>query len=110
PTAPAHAASWVLRFIRPILSSAAVVEPPLKPNQPNQRIKPPSATSVRLWPRISRGRPLLSKRPSRGPTTSTPASAHQAPTECTTVEPAKSIKPIFASQPSLFHTQLPNTG
>jgi hypothetical protein len=31
---------------------AAIVLPGLKPNQPNQRMKTPSAVSGMLWPRI----------------------------------------------------------
>ena len=114
PTAPAAPARCVLNTILPMSADAATVLPPLKPNQPSHRMKPPSATEVRLWPGIMRAVPSAPKRPSRGCTTSSAASAHQPPTECTTVEPAKSMKPILRSQPSppyrLPHAQLPNTG
>ena len=77
----------------------AVVEPALKPNHPSQRMKTPSAASGRLWPGMARGVPSAAYLPARGPRTSAPAKAAQPPTECTTVEPAKSMKPIASSQP-----------
>ncbi|MCY1540802.1 hypothetical protein D9M68_764610 [compost metagenome] len=99
PSAPAEAARWVFRAISPRLTFISRLLPALKPNQPTQRIKPPSATRPRLCPGIKRGVPSVAKRPRRGPSTRMPASAHQAPTLCTTVEPAKSIKPSLANQP-----------
>ena len=52
--------------------------------------------------------------PILGPKTMAPASAAQPPMECTTVDPAKSIKPKFSSHPPPFnkdpHAQEPKTG
>ncbi|MNV85860.1 hypothetical protein D3C71_1798440 [compost metagenome] len=49
-TAPAQAAKWVLRAIRPILTLAFTVDAALKPNHANQRTKPPKATKGKLCP------------------------------------------------------------
>ena len=78
---------------------AAMVEPGLNPNQPSQRISTPSAAEVMLWPGIGWTLPSLPYLPMRGPSTMTPASAAQPPTECTTVEPAKSRKLFAPSKP-----------
>ena len=47
--------------------------------------------------------------PMRGPSSRMPANAAQPPTECTTVEPAKSNMPSAASQPPP-QIQCPVTG
>src|SRR5690625_185729 len=92
----------------------SVVEPALKPNHPNHRINMPSAASGRLCPGMCRGLPSMPYLPTRGPITSAPASAAHAPTECTSVEPAKSMKPSASSQPlplnSPPHAHAPKTG
>ena len=77
----------------------ATVEPPLKPNQQNHRIKQPRAPSVREWPGIARALPSLVYLPIRGPRMAAPIRAATPPTICTAVEPAKSWKPSSASQP-----------
>ena len=78
---------------------SATVEPPLKPNQQNHRMKQPNAPSVSEWPGIARALPSLVYLPMRGPRIAAPISAHRPPTKCTAVEPAKSWKPISLSQP-----------
>ena len=81
-------------------SIAPSVEPALKPNQPNQSTSTASPTSGMLWPGITFGEPSLPYLPSRGPSSSSAASAPVAPIRCTTVEPAKSCMPKLAwSQP-----------
>jgi hypothetical protein len=51
-----------------------------------------------LWPMMGRTVPPTYL-PRRGPTMIAPTSAAQPPTECTSVEPAKSWKPMSLSQP-----------
>src|SRR5690606_6413011 len=88
--------------------SAAKVLPPLKPNQPSQRMNTPNAPSGKLWPGIELTIfPLYL--PMRGPSFQAAMKAAVAPVKWTTVEPAKSIKPICDSQPPP-HTQCPTTG
>ena len=94
---------FVFKKIVPIKASvsspvAATVEAPLNPNQANQRMKTPSAPSVRLWPGMTCALPSLYL-PIRGPTRAAPTRAATPPTICTAVEPAKSMKPICANQP-----------
>ena len=98
PTAsPAEPASTVLATTPGTAPVSPSVLPPLKPSQPTQIESAPSTASGRLLAVISRGRPVRSKRPSRGPTATQAMSANQPPTECTTVDPAKSTKPRPAS-------------
>ena len=78
----------------------ASCEPPLKPNQPSQRMKTPSVTAGTLDGGVDFTVPSARYLPSRGPTINTPAKAAQPPVEWTMVEPAKSLKPISNSQPS----------
>src|SRR5512134_2605441 len=80
-------------------ASAAMVEPGLNPNQPNHRTNTPMAADVMLCPGMTFTLPLGPYFPRRGPSSMIPASAAQPPTECTTVDPAKSRKPFDASQP-----------
>ncbi len=87
-------------------AAAAAVEPALKPIQPTSSNIAPVALSTCEWPWIGRAFPLASKRPMRGPRTMMPANAIQAPTECTVVDPAKSMKPAAASQ-GLFSVMSP---
>ncbi len=97
---PAAAAVFVVTVIKAMLvASAAIVLPGLKPNQPSQRINTPSATRMILWPGMALGLPEASYLPVRGPKANEPTNANQAPTLCTTVEPAKSQKPRSANQP-----------
>ena len=77
----------------------ATVEPPLNPNQQNQRMKTPRATAVMLWPRMALGLPFLSYLPMRGPRSAAPRQAIRPPTLWTCAEPAKSWKPRVESQP-----------
>src|SRR6056297_131353 len=112
-TAPAAAAMLVLAKMRLTSETSPTVpiascEPPLKPNQPSHRMNVPRVASARLDPGIGFTRPSLYL-PRRGPSTITPARAAQPPTECTTVEPAKSEKPISDSQPPP-HCQEPEIG
>ena len=113
-TEPAAAARLVLTKIMAMSLLAAVVEPGLNPNQPSQRINTPRAARGKLWPKIGLILPSLVYLPIRGPRTMAPARAAQPPTECTTVEPAKSMKPKPSSQPlplnRLPQAQLPKTG
>ena len=68
-------------------------DPPLKPNQPSQRMKTPSVTAMVLEGGVGLALPSRPNLPSLGPTTSMPASAAQPPVLCTMVEPAKSWNP-----------------
>ena len=77
----------------------ASCEPPLKPNQPNHRMKVPRVASGRLAPGIGLTRPPGPYLPFRAPRMMAPVNAAQPPTECTMVEPAKSEKPSWLSQP-----------
>ena len=79
--------------------SMATVEQPLKPNQQNHRMNTPRAAMGRLWPRMARGLPFSSYLPMRGPRILAPTRAAVPPTMCTAVEPAKSWKPSWLSQP-----------
>src|SRR6056297_3262229 len=113
-TAPAAAAMLVLAKMRLTSETSPTVpiascEPPLKPNQPSHRMNVPSVASARLEPGIGMTLPSLLYLPMRGPSTMAPASAAQPPTECTTVEPAKSEKPASLSQPPP-HCQEPEIG
>ncbi len=80
-------------------ASADSTEPPLNPNQPSQSRNTPIVTSGMLCPMIGLMLPPLTYLPIRGPRMITPARAPQPPTECTSVEPAKSWKSRAASQP-----------
>ena len=82
-------------------SAVPSVEPPLKPNQPSQRISTPRPNSGMLWPGIARGLPSGPYLPLRGPRKISAASAAVAPVRCTTEEPAKSCtpEPISANRP-----------
>jgi len=113
-TAPAAAAILVLAKMRLTSLTSPTVpiascEPPLKPNQPSHRMKVPKVARARFEPGIGCTRPSLPNLPRRGPSTMAPAKAAQPPTECTTVEPAKSLKPISDSQPPP-HCQEPEIG
>src|SRR5690606_32997250 len=90
PMPPVHAANAVVTQTNEINSgSADSTEPPLKPNQPNHnRNTPITASGTEELAKVL-GEPL-SYLPRRGPNTIAPANAAQPPTECTTVEPAKS--------------------
>ena len=93
-TAPAAAAVLVLEKIRLISATLPDVsiyscDPPLKPNQPSQRINVPKVANARFEPGIGFTLPSLYL-PKRGPRMIAPVKAAQPPTECTTVEPAKS--------------------
>src|SRR5665213_4560169 len=66
---PPHAARVVLAATLPIpcISTAESVLPGLKPYQPNHRINPPTAATVRLWGAGGHPPPLLRTLPNRGP-------------------------------------------
>src|SRR6056297_4251738 len=103
-TAPDAAAMLVLAKMRltSVMSPtvpAASCDPPLKPNQPSHRMNVPSVARARFDPGMGFTLPSLPYLPRRGPSTMAPARAAQPPTECTTVEPAKSEKPASANQP-----------
>src|SRR5262249_278018 len=68
--------------------------PALKPNQPNQSSPAPSRTNGTLC-----GRNACRAKSLRGPITIAATSAATPPLTCTTVPPAKSRPPIFASHP-----------
>src|SRR5574344_276226 len=80
-------------------------DPGLKPNQPNHRMKPPSAPKVRLWPGMATDSPDLVYFPILGPRAIAPAIAMNPPQECTTVDPAKSWKPIRCIQRDAVRTR-----
>ena len=96
-----QAASVVLNATRPMpeASSADSVLPGLKPYQPNQRIRPPTAPRMMLCGGIGPPPSRLKTRPSRGPSAMAPASEIVPPMVCTTVEPAKSWK-LLAMAPA----------
>src|SRR5210317_100421 len=104
-TSPPAAAMFVLTntsataFASPT-SDTLSSEPPLKPNQPSQRISVPSAASGILQPGMALTCPCGPYLPFRAPSSSTPASAAAAPHMCTTPEPAKSRNPAASSQPA----------
>ena len=117
---PADAAINVLININGILISIAKLAPPLKPNQPNHKIKAPNAAIGVLLPWkvfLPVSSPFLNL-PVLGPTISKTDNATQPPTEWTTEAPAKSIKPNFPNQPNFFagfeksnaHIQWPTKG
>ena len=112
---PAAAAILVLEKILATANASSVVaiescDPPLKPNQPNHKINVPSVTCGKELPVMVRGLPpSLLKRPWRAPRIIAPVSAAHPPTECTSVEPAKSLNPISESQPPP-QAQLPVIG
>ena len=88
---------------------------PLKPYQPNHRMKQPSAPRVMEWPGmaltfLTLPAPSLIYLPSRGPTMIAPISAVIPPTEWIAAEPAKSWKPSLTSQPFEFQTQPASIG
>src|SRR5690606_38826108 len=95
-TAPAQAATRVLREIGITNSSAASSEPGLNPNQPMNRIMAPRTTNGIEWPGIARSFPSLVYRPSRGPRTIAPINAAQPPVACTMVDPAKSENGVLS--------------
>ena len=112
---PAQAERQVFAAMNPMLPSGAVVEPQLKPNHANHRMNTPRPAMGMLWPGMARAMPSALYLPIRGPMTTAPARAIQPPTECTTVEPAKSMKPRSSSQPPPppnrpLHAQCPLTG
>ena len=73
-------------------------EPPLKPNQQNQRMNTPSAPAVRLWPGMAWGLPSLSYLPMRGPSICGTQQGDHAAHHCgRQVEPAKSWKPMLTA-------------
>ncbi len=72
------------------LADAPSVEPGLKPNQPNARMKHPSSTIVMSWPGIALAFPSRVYLPMRGPMMMPIARAVSPPTAWTTPEPAKS--------------------
>ena len=74
-------------------------EPPLNPNHPIHNKKVPRVASGKLAPGSGSTRPRLSYLPRRGPSTIAPTKAAQPPTECTMVEPAKSLNSMLFSQP-----------
>ncbi len=111
---PAAAARLVLTRMLLIATASATparasCEPPLKPNHPNQRMKTPRVTAGMLDGGVILTEPSLRNLPQRAPTTMAPAKAAQPPVEWTMVEPAKSWKPIWESQPPP-HVQAPTTG
>ena len=79
---PAAEAKKVLVATDPIrshLPTAPKVEPGLNPNQPNHRIKAPTADSVKLCPGIALAVPSSLYFPRRGPKTIAPAKAAKPP-------------------------------
>ncbi len=89
-TPPAAAARQVVTNVIDVNSgSADNTEPPLKPNQPNHRIKTPAVAIGILCPGIACVFPF-SNFPILAPSKETATNAAQPPTEWTSVDPAKS--------------------
>ena len=79
-TAPAAAARLVVMTTSAKWRLVAFsVEPGLKPNQPNQRMRTPSWAIGMLWPGIAFGFRFRSYLPIRGPSRSSPAKPAVAP-------------------------------
>src|ERR1700676_1771179 len=95
---PVALANMVLTAIelmrRPPLPDAPRVEPGLKPNQPNAKMRQPVTTSTMSWARMTCGLPSRENFPIRGPRIMAMAKALRPPTACTTPEPAKSQYPL----------------
>ena len=93
----------VLVVTRMCITSAGfwklMVEPGLKPNQPSHSTNRPITARDILCPGMAWGLPSRPYLPMRGPSSSAPARAAQPPTEWTAASPAKSMKPMSASQP-----------
>ena len=90
PMTPAAAASDVVTKTRDTSAGSALsTDPPLNPYQPSHSRNTPIVASGMLCPATGRILPSTYL-PRRGPSTITPASAAQPPTECTRVDPAKS--------------------
>mmetsp|Transcript_7638 Transcript_7638/g.30652 ORF Transcript_7638/g.30652 Transcript_7638/m.30652 type:complete len:211 (+) Transcript_7638:603-1235(+) len=85
-------------------SFAARAEPPLKPNQPNQRRPVPRATKGMLCGLVSTSSPSSFRRLGSATTV---AKAEKPAVMCTTMPPAKSLTPLRAIQPPP-HTQWAN--
>src|SRR5690606_11182968 len=115
PMAPQAPARLVLMITLPtaMVSSPpqANWEPPLKPNQPIQRISTPRAPKAILCPGITWGFPSTYF-PIRGPTKKAATRAAVPPTAWTTEDPAKSTKPASLNQAfsSKGQYQLPEIG
>ena len=84
-------------------------EPPLNPNQPNQRMNIPNVAKGMLEPGIGLISPLGPYLPLRGPNNNTPARAAAAPHMWTMPEPAKSMNPASDKKPPP-QLQLPWSG
>src|SRR6056297_3695549 len=91
------------------ISDSLSSEPPLKPNQPSQRMKVPSVASGMLAPGIALILTSATYFPLRAPSSNTPASAAAPPHRCTTPDPAKSLKPMLSRNPPP-HFQYPCIG
>ncbi|MNC86252.1 hypothetical protein D3C83_18960 [compost metagenome] len=85
----------VTSIAMPAAPSAASALPALKPNQPTQSMQAPVTVMVMLC-----GGMAESGNPLRRPSTRAQTRAAMPAFRCTTVPPAKSITPIFCSQPS----------
>ncbi len=89
--------------------SAARTEPPLKPNQPKNRMKVPSTVRGAEWPGSTLGLPSLPNLPIRGPRMAAVVIAAAPPVRWTIPEPAKSVNPSSDNHPPP-HVQWPITG
>jgi hypothetical protein len=105
-TPPAPAKNVLIKIVDTAIASSAVpiasCEPPLNPNQPNQRTNTPKVTNGiedAANGFNGAGAPDLVNLPSLGPIIIAPANAAAPPVECTNVDQAKSEKPIEANQP-----------
>ena len=102
-TVATEGATVVVRKTEPS-SGTEVAAAPLKPYQPSHRINTPSAPMGRLCPGNALTLTTLpslffTNLPMRGPSIHAPMNAHRPPTIWMHAEPAKSWKPICASQP-----------
>ena len=91
---PAAAEIWVAVRAMAAEELAAKALPPLKPNHPTQSMPAPVTTMVMLC-----GGMAVWGKPLRLPMTKAATKAATPAVTCTTVPPAKSIKPISCSQP-----------
>ena len=103
-TKPPAAAMFVFTYTLAIAAASAALpsaswDPPLKPNHPNHSIKVPIVAKGKFDPGIAITEPLEAYLPNLGPIIIAPVNAAHPPTEWTSVEPAKSEKPISERNP-----------
>lgn len=98
---------WINIELSPVAPRA---EPPLKPYQPNHKMKVPSTIRPTLCGLNSSLSVSGSKRPIRGPRKIAPYKPEKPPVMCTIPEPAKSVNPSSESHPPDAQVQWTTTG